>query len=303
MNSSKKINQGQIEDFISDSTQAALNGKENITNKVTDFTTINDTLYPSVEAVKEQLDSKLDKDTTAGVERAYIINADGSQGTKATSEFKDVLEFVDFDAFPTTGETGKIYLALDTNKTYRWTGSAYVQIGGGVKRTWMLSFTGALYFDGASGNGNWLGLNATGGSTFGLLGGTNGLIFQTGVGVGGLPNAQSPARVIPYNCKIKSFHFRNGVSPFSAVSPANFRLRFYTHTPNGTTTLNNPVLQGEFASTGFNMPANYVYPSSCFTNNNLTLQAGDVITPTMRGLQALTAGSLISDFYLEFEEI
>ena len=87
MNSSKKINQGQIEDFISDSTQAALNGKENITNKVTDFTTINDTLYPSVEAVKEQLDSKLDKVSTAGVERAYIINPDGSQGTKATSEF------------------------------------------------------------------------------------------------------------------------------------------------------------------------------------------------------------------------
>jgi len=30
---------------------------------------------------------KLDKVSTAGVERAYIINADGSQGTKATSEF------------------------------------------------------------------------------------------------------------------------------------------------------------------------------------------------------------------------
>lgn len=43
----------------------------------------------------------------------------------------DVLEFADFDAFPTTGETGKIYVALDTNFTYRWSGSAYVQIGGG----------------------------------------------------------------------------------------------------------------------------------------------------------------------------
>jgi hypothetical protein len=30
---------------------------------------------------------KLDKVTSSGVERAYIINADGSQGTKATSEF------------------------------------------------------------------------------------------------------------------------------------------------------------------------------------------------------------------------
>ena len=77
------------------------------------------------------LDSKLDKVSTAGVERAYIVNADGSQGTKATSEFKDVLEFADLAAFPVTGESGKIYVAVDTNKTYRWSGSAYVQIGGG----------------------------------------------------------------------------------------------------------------------------------------------------------------------------
>ena len=44
----------------------------------------------------------------------------------------DVLEFADFDAFPTTGETGKIYLASDTNKTYRWSGSAYVQLSAGI---------------------------------------------------------------------------------------------------------------------------------------------------------------------------
>ena len=51
----------------------------------------------------------------------------------------DVLEFADFDAFPTTGETGKIYLALDTNKTYRWTGSVYVQIGGSTEEIWNTS--------------------------------------------------------------------------------------------------------------------------------------------------------------------
>ena len=42
-----------------------------------------------------------------------------------------ILEFANLASFPVTGETGKIYLALDTNKTYRWSGSAYVQIGGG----------------------------------------------------------------------------------------------------------------------------------------------------------------------------
>ena len=85
----------------------------------------------AVSEFQTDISGKLDKDTTAGVERAYIINADGSQGTKATSEFKDVLEFANLASLPVTGESGKIYLALDTNKTYRWSGSAYVQIGGG----------------------------------------------------------------------------------------------------------------------------------------------------------------------------
>lgn len=40
----------------------------------------------------------------------------------------DVLEYDSKTAFPATGEAGKIYVAKDTNKTYRWTGSAYVEI-------------------------------------------------------------------------------------------------------------------------------------------------------------------------------
>lgn len=40
----------------------------------------------------------------------------------------DVLEYASKSAFPTTGESGKIYVALDTNLTYRWGGTAYVEI-------------------------------------------------------------------------------------------------------------------------------------------------------------------------------
>lgn len=40
----------------------------------------------------------------------------------------DVLEYASFSQFPTAGESGKIYTALDTNKIYRWSGSAYVVI-------------------------------------------------------------------------------------------------------------------------------------------------------------------------------
>lgn len=44
----------------------------------------------------------------------------------------DVLEFADLASFPVSGETGKIYVALDTNKQYRWSGSTYVQITSGA---------------------------------------------------------------------------------------------------------------------------------------------------------------------------
>lgn len=44
----------------------------------------------------------------------------------------DVLEYDTRTAFPTTGESGKIYIALDTNKTYRWGGTTYVELSSSV---------------------------------------------------------------------------------------------------------------------------------------------------------------------------
>jgi len=40
----------------------------------------------------------------------------------------DVVEYANSSAFPLIGEAGKIYVALDTNLTYRWSGSSYIQI-------------------------------------------------------------------------------------------------------------------------------------------------------------------------------
>ncbi len=44
----------------------------------------------------------------------------------------DVLEFATQAAFPATGETGKIYISIETGMTYRWTGTVYAPIGGGA---------------------------------------------------------------------------------------------------------------------------------------------------------------------------
>lgn len=42
--------------------------------------------------------------------------------------FDNIEEYDNLAAFPTIGEEGKIYVAKDTNLTYRWTGSQYVEI-------------------------------------------------------------------------------------------------------------------------------------------------------------------------------
>lgn len=60
-----------------------------------------------------------------------VATLDGSGKVPAAqlpSYVDDVLEFPNFASFPVTGETGKIYIAQDTNFQYRWSGSAYFQL-------------------------------------------------------------------------------------------------------------------------------------------------------------------------------
>ena len=42
--------------------------------------------------------------------------------------FDNIKEYNNLKSFPTTGEEGKIYVAKDTNLTYRWTGTQYIEI-------------------------------------------------------------------------------------------------------------------------------------------------------------------------------
>lgn len=60
-----------------------------------------------------------------------VVPLNGSTKIDSTylpSFVDDVLEFASSAQFPAEGETGKIYVAIDTNKTHRWTGTQYVEI-------------------------------------------------------------------------------------------------------------------------------------------------------------------------------
>jgi len=57
------------------------------------------------------------------------LDADGKvPAAQLPSYVDDVLEFDKKASFPATGEADKIYVAKDTNLTYRWSGTAYVEI-------------------------------------------------------------------------------------------------------------------------------------------------------------------------------
>lgn len=63
---------------------------------------------------------------------ALTAKADLVDGKVPTSQLPsfvdDVLEYANLAAFPATGESGKIYVAQNDGKTYRWGGSSYVEI-------------------------------------------------------------------------------------------------------------------------------------------------------------------------------
>lgn len=57
------------------------------------------------------------------------LGTDGKvPSSQLPSYVDDVLEYTNKDGFPATGEAGKIYIAKDTNLTYRWSGTAYAEI-------------------------------------------------------------------------------------------------------------------------------------------------------------------------------
>ena len=81
---------------------------------------------PSYTASEVGAIASTEKGANSGV--ATLDSSGKVPSSQLPSYVDDVLEYASQSGFPATGETGKIYVAKDTNKTYRWSGSAYVEI-------------------------------------------------------------------------------------------------------------------------------------------------------------------------------
>ncbi len=88
-----------------------------------------DAQKPVSSSQQAALDLKIplsQKGSASGV--ATLDEAGKVPSTQLPSYVDDILEFGSFSLLPASGESGKIYVTLDTNLQYRWSGSAYTQV-------------------------------------------------------------------------------------------------------------------------------------------------------------------------------
>lgn len=84
---------------------------------------------PISTATQTALDAKLDDSQKGAANGLAELDSGGLVPTaQLPSYVDDVIEAANFAGLPGTGATGKIYVTLDDNKTFRWSGSAYVEI-------------------------------------------------------------------------------------------------------------------------------------------------------------------------------
>jgi hypothetical protein len=80
------------------------------------------------EQVKTTIEGVATTLTTVLSKKADLDEAGKVPADQLPSFVDDVLEFANLAAFPEEGESGKIYIAIDTNKSYRWSGSIFVEV-------------------------------------------------------------------------------------------------------------------------------------------------------------------------------
>lgn len=87
-------------------------------------------LVTSISGKQDSLGFTPENITNKGAANGYCpLGADAKvPAVNLPSYVDDVQEYADFASLPGAGEVGIIYVTVDDNKTYRWSGASYVEI-------------------------------------------------------------------------------------------------------------------------------------------------------------------------------
>jgi hypothetical protein len=131
------------------------------------------------------LQSALDSKQAAGTYATLVSGTVPS--SQLPSYVDDVIEYSALSAFPATNDGGKIFVARDTGKIYRWSGSAYIEISPSPGTTTDVPEGTNLYFTNA---------RAAAAAPVASVAGRTGTVTLTksDVGLSNVPNTDATAR-------------------------------------------------------------------------------------------------------------
>jgi hypothetical protein len=166
-------------------------------------------------------------DPTTGISRKITLSQMASLFTGTVEEYANLA------AFPLVGATDTIYIALDTNVIYRWTGSTYVELSPNIINS--LVFSDANGFDG----------------TITLVGSVATLTITTALTLGSLPFIGASGALIQDNANLffDDTNNRLGIGTNAPTTPLDVFGSGIIARVNGTST-NNAFLG--FSSAGTN---------------------------------------------------
>lgn len=122
-------NKTDLDSAIADAKKAGTDAQTNLTTHISDKGNPHEVTKVQVGLGNVTNDAQV-KRTEMGIANGVAtLDENGLVPSSQLPSFvDDVLEYDSKDNFPVTGETGKIYVATNTNLTYRWSGTQYIEI-------------------------------------------------------------------------------------------------------------------------------------------------------------------------------
>lgn len=121
----------KISKEVSDRTQAVSTLQGSLDTEIARATKAEQDITSAYEAADTALQNNINAiNNSKGVANGIAtLDQNGLvPSSQLPSYVDDVIEVSTFSALPETGKSGKIYITQDTNLTYRWSGTAYVEI-------------------------------------------------------------------------------------------------------------------------------------------------------------------------------